>query len=121
MGDDLPCGAAYPGGTPIETWLVRSIDTTELAGIEVQLRYWTDQPAGRFQVCATTGVKEEPYECVRPDAVPGEWSSPAEPLVFAAAAGRPTTDLVIVYRDPDPTGRHVGLFIDNVVIDGLPH
>lgn len=121
LGDDLPCGSPYPGGTPIDSRLVYRMDTTSLpGGIRANMRFRVDQPdLISFRLCASTGDPNEPYDCVHADALQQSWSEFAEPIAFPRAAGQTDAELVIAYADPSPSGSHVGLVVDNVVIEGL--
>lgn len=118
-GSGLACGSTYADA--VDTFLIYGpIDTRPFdEGIRVSLMVWLDMPASQsFIVCATHGPGESDFQCFETGVTETDWASFA-PLDFPLTAGRTDVEVWINYRDREPSGGHVGAFVDNVTIDGL--
>jgi len=118
-GSGLACGTPYTQA--VDTFLVYGpIDTRSFpGGIRVSMRVWLDMPrTDSFIVCATHGPGVSDYSCYDTGATQSDWDRFA-PLDFPLTAGRTDVDVWINYRDRLPPGGHVGVFIDNVRIEGM--
>lgn len=127
-GAGLACGAAYT--RPVESYLTRSgVDTRSFqGGLLVTLNLWVDSPAPSpgepepFRVCMLPRGQTQ-ARCFSFNLQPTQrrrWLELREPLSFPEAANREAVDILFVYRDLAPSGTQSGVFIDNVVIMGLP-
>lgn len=127
-GAGLACGAAYT--RPVESYLLRSgIDTRSFqGGLLVTLNLWVDSPAPSpgepepFRVCLLPRGQTQ-ARCFTFNLQPSQrrrWLELREPLSFPEAANREAVDILFVYRDLAPSGTLSGVFVDNVVIMGLP-
>lgn len=123
-GAGLSCGAEYVD--PVDTALIYGpIDTTGFpGGLRVSMRVWLDIPdlrpdAEAFMVCANPGPSpEQPVSCWGTGRVESGWEEFA-PLDFPLSTGLTDVYVWIYYFDRMPEGGHVGVFVDNIVIEGV--
>lgn len=120
LGEALLCGGNYDA--PARSWLARTgIDTRAFpGGIQVNLLFKVDIPRDEaFQICASTEIVTT-IACSRAlEPTPGRWISFREPIHFPRAAGLENAAVILRYEDPAPDGSHIGVFVDDIVIEGL--
>lgn len=120
LGGNLACGAPYPDTATIDSWLVYGPIDARLypGGLNVTLDYKLDEPRSMsFIVCAT--IASAPgFACYASPQIQVDWSH-FGPMRFPDAAGISDAEIWIIYRDRDPLGTNNGVFIDNVVIEGI--
>lgn len=120
LGAELLCGGNYD--QPARSWLMRSgIDSTIFpSGIQVNMRFKVDIPLDEaFQICAST-ESATTIACSNPlEPTPGRWLSFRDPIVFARAGGLENAAIFLRYEDPSPSGGETGVYVDDVLIEGL--
>lgn len=121
-GAAMSCGANY--SAPVETWLsFGPIDGSLYpGGIQTRFAFWTDTPVltefPAFTICVRSGTSSLACKRFSDDTPRRTWRQ-ALPVHFLEAAGRPDLYLYFQYRDRQPPGGFPGVFIDQVVVEGL--
>jgi len=120
-GSLLPCGSVFT--ETIDSFLLYGpFDTRSFGGgLEVNLRLKIDQQTENdFIICATNrdGAPES-FTCFGAGVTQSGWTGFNTPLEFPYAGGLEAAFVWFNYRDRQPTGHNTGIFIDNVVIEGV--
>lgn len=129
LGAELLCGQAYE--EPVNSWLLRDpIDATDYAGglrihmrVKLDMPEWADtgdpaQPPPPFRVC-TTRNEDGDLRCRQITGPEGWLTTGDSPPVFEWSAGLPEVRVLLVYVDQEPSGEHVGVYVDELKIEGL--
>ena len=120
LGQELLCAGNYD--QPARSWLLRTdIDSSDYpGGIQVNMRFKVDLPRDEaFEICGST---ESPTTIACSHAVaptPGRWLSFRDPIVFNRAGGLTDAVIILRYVDESPGGGNIGVFIDDLVIEGV--
>jgi len=125
-GASLICRTTYR--EPVESELsFAGIDASNYhGGIEVRFNLWMDTPPAAqpqdeaFFACVRPAPRQAPSCRYFTPPQTRAWLELRSPLVFDNAAGRPDAELFFRYADGAPNGTHIGVFIDNVLVSGLP-
>jgi hypothetical protein len=121
-GSMLPCGGVFTD--TVDSFLIYGpIDTRPYGdGLEVNLRMKIDQQdANDFIICATN-IEGSPdsITCFSSGVEQTPWTGFNTPLEFPDSGGMEEAYVWFNYRDRQPTGMHTGVFVDNIVIEGVP-
>ncbi len=120
LGAELLCGGNYD--QPSRSWLVRSgIDTSAYpGGIQVNMSFKVDMPRDEaFQICASTEIATTIACSYALEPTPGRWITFRDPIVFDRAGDLDNAVVVLRYDDPAPDGGNIGVYVDDILIEGL--